>query len=56
MIIFIQAKLIYEAEMYRRNLSKIIVEFYNKSRLRVLERKDKKILMRVHMPFMNVEN
>ena len=42
MIIFIQAKLIYETEMYQSSLSKIIVEFYNKSRPRVLERKDKK--------------
>ena len=43
--------------MDQSNLLKNIAEFYNKSRPRTLEGKDnKKILMKVHMLFMKVDN
>ena len=46
-----------EAEMVQRNLLKDIVKFNNKSRRRTIEGKDnKRILMKVHMLFMKVEN
>ena len=43
--------------MVQRNLLKDIVKFNNKSRRRTIEGKDnKRILMKVHMLFMKVEN
>ena len=46
-----------EAEMDQSNLLKNLVEFNNISRARTVEGKDKKdILMKVHRPFIKVEN
>ena len=46
-----------ETEMDQSNLLKKLVEFNNKPRPRTIEGKDKKrILMKVHMPFMKAEN
>ena len=46
-----------ETEMDQSNLLKNLVEFNNKSRPRTTEGKDKKrILIKVHMPFMKAKN
>ena len=45
-----------EAEMDQSNLLENTVKFNNKSRPRLKEDKEKKILLKVHMLFMMVEN